>query len=499
MALGAAVATLLRLACAPRAAAFARALARPADAQSTVLGRITRLSAGTEYGRMLGLRANCAADDYRARVPIADYDRLRPWIEQQRAKGGPVLTPGRTRCYEPTSGSGGPAKSIPYNDALLASFRALFSIWTHDLLANALRLRSAKTFISASSPVRGREGFADDSQYLGNLMRLVLGRFLVLPPRMDDPGAFRDALALALVAEPDLEIISVWNPSYLLILLEHFEEHRGRLCGGLPPSRRAVLLREPLCWRDVWPSLQLLSCWREGAAEAPARRLVQLFPHARLQGKGLLATEAPVTVPLVAAQGCVPLVDEVFMELEDEQGRSRLLHEAQAGERYALIISHGGGLLRYRLGDRVHVAGWYLDTPILAFAGRADSVADLVGEKLDEALVGRVLRILAPAGAFCTLVPVLPEEGRPYYRLLTDQAQPDLAAALDHALMESFRYREARMLGQLEAVRVTCRSDMRRTLHDALVASGMKAGDIKDRALLTSLELSRRIAPRCTA
>ena len=74
-----------------------------------------------------------------------------------------------------------------------------------------------------------------------------------------------------------------------------------------------------------------------------------------MQGKGLLATEAPITVPLVRADGCVPLVDSVFLEFEDAAGRFRLLDEVAPDAEYAVIVTQPGGLLRYRLGDRVRV------------------------------------------------------------------------------------------------------------------------------------------------
>lgn len=469
----------LRLYCAPRAARFSEALADVAGAQRRALRRILRECAPTEYGRSLGLAQAMDADDYRARVPVSDYERLSPWIERQRAQGGDVIARG-VRTWEPTSGSSGAAKHIPYNAALLGAFRSLFAVWAHDLLASVLRPRSGRTFMSVSSPVAGAEGFADDREYLGPLARALVGRFLVMPPRLAagaSAEAWRDALASALLAHPDLEVVSVWNPSYFLILLEHLEQRQGR--------------RD---WQALWPRLQLISCWRDAAAAAPAARLAALFPRARLQGKGLLATEAPVSVPLEAAGGCLPLVDEVFLEMEDEAGKPRLLHELETGKEYEVLVSQAGGLLRYRLGDRVRATGFYRGAPCLAFVGRAGGVVDLVGEKLNEAFVAQVLGELAQAGAFCTLVPVQPEHGaRPYYRLLTDDPRPGLEQELDAALMRAFRYREARSLGQLDALRATRRPDMRRAVHDALVAGGMKAGDVKDRALLASPELARRV------
>ena len=497
--LGALAAPLLRCYCAPRAAVFARALDDVAAAQRRALARIVHACAATDYGRSLGLASGDGVDEFRARVPLVDYPVVEPWILRQRDECRAVITPGRTRCYEPTSGSSGPAKHVPYNDALLGSFRSLFAIWAHDLLVHTLHLRSGRTFISISSPLRGQEGFNDEREYLGSAMRMFVDRFLVTAPttkQLRDPERFRDALACTLAACSDLEIISVWNPSYLLILLEHFELSRERLLPALPRGRRAVLERDPLRWHEVWPSLQLLSCWSEGAAAAPAARLASMFTGATLQGKGLLATEAPVTVPLAAAGGCVPLVDEVFLELEDKGGDVCLLHEAEEAAEYALVITQAAGLLRYRLGDRVKISGRHRGVPLLRFRGRADAVSDLVGEKLNETFVAQALREVAAAQAFCTLLPVLPESGRPHYWLLTDDPRPVLGQAMEEALMRAFRYREARFLDQLGALQILVRSDMRRAVHDALAASGLRAGDIKDRALLPSLELASSVRAR---
>ncbi len=146
-----------------------------------------------------------------------------------------------------------------------------------------------------------------------------------------------------------------------------------------------------------------------------------------LQGKGLLATEAPITVPLVQASGCVPLVDEVFLELEDNSGRFHLLTEVEKSKEYSVIVTQPGGLLRYRLGDRVRVSGRYRGTPLLEFVGRADVECDLVGEKIGEAFVAKALSAIAHPDAFCTLLPLLPEAGRPCYCLLTDDPNPGLA------------------------------------------------------------------------
>ena len=491
--IGAAAASALRAFSAPSARRFAHALEDVSSAQRATLARVVRACAATGYGRSLGLVADDSLEGFRAKAPVIDYAAVAPWIAAQRAGEGAALAPGRTRCYEPTSGSTGAIKLVPYNDAMLRAFRELFAVWAHDLLTNALTPRSGRTFMSVSAPIPRNDGFADDREYLGRFVRRLIGRFIVSPPRAEDPGAFRDALACALVAAGDLEIVSVWNPGYMLNLLDHIETQRERLMPRIAPARRLVLSRDPIAWHDVWPSLQLLSCWTAAAAAAPARTLARRFPHAMLQGKGLLATEAPITVPLVRAAGCVPLVDSVFLEFEDDAGNVHLLDEVEPGAEYVVIVTQPGGLLRYRLGDRVRMSGRYRDAPLLQFVGRADAVSDLVGEKLGDAFVSPALEKIVRHDTFRTLLPLLPETGRPRYCLLTDDPNPDLARVLEDALTQAFRYREARQLAQLDAVEVIAQPGMRAIVHDAFAAAGMKAGDIKEQGLVTSLDLARRV------
>jgi hypothetical protein len=165
--------------------------------------------------------------------------------------------------------------------------------------------------------------------------------------------------------------------------------------------------------------------------------------------------ERTIFYPPVA--GNLPLIDEVFLELEDDDGRLRLLEDAEDGADYALFVTQAGGLLRYRLGDRVRVCGRHRGTALLEFAGRADAVSDLVGEKLGEAFVARLVAGSVRADAFCTGLPLLPECGRPRYCLLTDDPNPELARLLEEQLGQAFRYREARLLAQLDALDVVAR------------------------------------------
>lgn len=488
-------APLLRVASAPRAQRFRRALDDAQGAQAATLQRIVCAAAATARGCALGLDGSEDFDRFCEKVPLCSYSDIAADIERQRREpSSAVVTPGRVQVYEPTSGSGGSAKTIPYNAALLASFRSLFAIWAHDLLTRVLRPRSGRVFVSVSPALGAAGGFADDRDYLGPLQRLLLQRFVVAPPRgCADLATFRRELAVALISRPDLEFVSVWNPSYLLVLMDEIERRDPVLLRRLPPRPRRVLENEASPWCLLWPQLQLVSCWTAAAAALPAQTLARRLPQAQIQGKGLLATEAPVTLPLIDAGGCVPLLDEVVLEFEVSDGRCRRLHELDQGADYALIVTQASGLLRYRLGDRVRVSGRYRDTPLLEFMGRTDAVADLVGEKLDEALAVAALSEVAADTGYALLLPLQPTQDLPRYLCLAERSDASLAARVEAVLQRGVRYAEARALGQLAPLETVAVPQLRERVQAFWLQAGLRWGDIKDRALVHDLAQARQL------
>lgn len=487
-------APLLRAASAARAWRFRRALDDAQRAQATTLRRIVRAAAATARGRRLGLDGSEDYTSFRIKVPLCSYSDLADDMARQRRDAVNLVTPGRVQVYEPTSGSGGAAKAIPYNAALLGSFRSLFAIWAHDLLVHLLQPRSGRVFVSVSPAFGADGGIADDRDYLGSLQRLLLQRFVVAPPRgCPDLASFRRELAVALLRKPDLEVISVWNPGYLLVLMDAIEQREPALLRRLPAGARRVLEHEANPWPLLWPQLQLVSCWTAAAAALPAKELARRLPQAHIQGKGLLATEAPITVPLFDAGGCVPLVDEVVLEFDAGDGHCRPLHEVEQGGEYALIVTQAGGLLRYRLGDRVRVSGRYGDAPLLEFVGRSDAVSDLVGEKLDEALVVTALAEAAADAGYAVLLPLQPDRGLPRYLCLAERVDASLATRLDAALHRGLRYAEARALGQLAPLQAAAVHGLRERVLAFWLDAGLRWGDIKDRALVSDHAHARRL------
>lgn len=480
---------------APAAGRFLDALQNPQAAQQSVQEEVLSRLAQSEYGKSLNVQS---AADWE-RIPIVEYQDIEEWILRQKESKNLILTPEPILFYEKTSGSCGAAKWIPYTKSLRASFNYMFCVWAHDLILHGPQFSTGKIYfcispqLGATTTPGVQIGLEDDSEYLDSWLRWFLRPFLVSPPgmnRLQDGSVFKEKLSLALLQEQQLEIISIWSPSLLKTLLTYIQTDQKRLeqLARLSAERSQLLLEPEIPWTLLWSELKLISCWDSANAADQAQLLRSLFPGVMVQGKGLLATEAPMTIPLIAASGCVPVLDEVFWEFEDRQGKIRRLHEIETDMVYAIILSQKGGLYRYRIGDHVRVSHFYKNTPCLEFLGRTEATSDLVGEKLHADFVREVIESLGLEGTFFkSLVPAkIPQE---HYILLLDSAnQPSrtIARRLDQALSRSPHYHQARLLGQLKEARVLVSKQIPEIITLSKIRLGGKWGDIKHQILVTT-------------
>lgn len=506
--------TAWMLKCGREAWAFRRATRRVADTQKAILRAILRQNRDTEFGRAHAFECIRDPRAYQQYVPLSRYDDYAAAIERIAAGRQRVLTAERVRLLEPTSGTTGGEKLIPYTDSLRREFQRAVAVWMFDLFRNRPAVRRGRAYWSISpalGPPRRTAGglpvgFDDDAAYLGTLERFALNRLLVVPSsvsRLADMESWRYRTLLHLLAAEDLVLVSVWNPTFLPALLAPLEKWAERLCRDLRPRRRAAfvekVLASPLSPAEklhrLWPRLALLSCWADAAAANAISELRALFPSVEIQPKGLLATEGCVAVPLIGQPAPALTIRCHFFEFQEtdaaeDRARCRLAHELEMGGRYRVILTTGGGLYRYQLRDEVHVAGFLHQCPLLRFVGKADRVSDLIGEKLAEphvrSVLDRVFATLGIAPRFALLAPAA--EKPPRYRLYVqaENLPSSLQDELEDCLRENPYYRQAVLLGQLAPVEIVwLREDepARRIYERRCLRRGQKAGAIKPAAL----------------
>jgi hypothetical protein len=498
---------LLKMSCQPRFKRFYQALQSPKQSQEILFRRLVHSLSESAYGQYLGIQAQTTYIEFKEKVPLVQYEQLLPWIEQLKQGKGSVFTTETTLFFEKTSGSTSSAKYIPYTKTLKNSFHSLFKIWTFDLLSSLLTPKTGRLFISISPLVCSEKktegglaiGVEDDRSYLSLLFQRLLHPFVVMPPKWHENQNFdevRHLLALLLLQEELLEVISIWSPSYLLVILEYITLNRHQLKACLPSHRRELLSSDKMDWSMVWPNLKLISCWTSSTSSLQARRLQRIFPKVIIQGKGLLATEAPLTVPLAGAPASVPLLDEVFFEFKNEKGEVLRLHELEDNHLYEMIITQKGGLYRYCLGDFVQVKGRHYQTPCLEFVGRISTTSDMVGEKLHESVVTAILQEMN-LGLTTLLVPQIKAEGPSCYVLLTERLAKEEVELIESKLCAYFHYRQARLLGQLGPIEELRVPQLTCCLHNYFVSKGMVWGNIKDRLLITDLQLATELMLWC--
>jgi hypothetical protein len=508
---------------------FLDAASDPERAQASALRRALRRAEGTAFGAAHGLSRVRTLADFQSAVPIRGYDEVEPWIERVRAGEPRVLTREPPLVLEKSSGSTSASKYIPYTRSFLAELGAATGPWIASLLSAHPQLRSGSSYWSISPVARERErapgglpvGFEDDTEYFPPIVRRALRMLLPVPrgvARLPDIESCRHATLRYLLADEHLALISVWNPSFLVLLLEHARAHREKLArdiergtislspdvqrsSGLTPTRadpaRGRVVREALESLDLerlWPKLTLVSCWTDAAASLALPALARLLPpRVTIQGKGLLATEGVVSIPVPGVEAAVLAVGSHLLELapaDDPKAPAIPCARAEVGGRYRPILTTGSGLYRYDLGDIIEVVGRFRGTHRIRFVGRADGVSDLRGEKLSPARVGEVLaRALAAhriEPRFVMLAPIPGES--PSYALLIDADARGLelrgmAAEVEDALREGHGYEHARALGQLEELRLVRVRDGTSRYEQALVARGAKAGNVKPAAI----------------
>lgn len=442
---------------------FKQALDHPEETQLDLLKSLLASNRACEFGRRHDFSSIITYRDFAKSVPLSDYQSIQPGIDRLRAGESNLLTSHEVTRLVPTSGTTTARKLILFTTALQRDFNQAIAPWVVDLVRQRPRILGGPAYWSISPSFQQSSenskipiGFDDDVSYLGGAKAWLVRKSVVTPDiRAKDISGFQRETISALAACRDLRLISVWHPSFLTLLLD-------MLPAGTNP-------------RELWPDLQVISCWGDAAAEAPMSELGERFPGVLIQRKGLLATEAFVTIPF---EGAHPIaLRSHFFEFIDSSGRIHLAHELRPDEKYEVVVSTSGGLWRYRLRDMVQVTGSWGGTPSLRFLGRTNT-SDLCGEKLSEEFVASCVFRVFGRPRFALLAPN--SDGNRYNFFLEGAATPESLDQFENALRENPQYAHCRNLGQLQPISfIPIAGNACETFLHFHAANSQRLGDVK--------------------
>ena len=430
------------------------------------LARIISKNSHTTYGMRYGFSDVKNIADFQRKVPITTYEDYIPYIEKIKSGGQNILTKEPVLLLESSSGSTAAKKLIPYTKGLKHEFSSAIGKWLWDLNKNFPQLKYGQLYFSITPQAAesdGIVGFNSDDEYIGGVLgRLVANKFCV-PDSVKtilDMEDFWTATIHYIKCAKNLRFVSIWNPTFLLIMLE-----KARM--------------KP---KELFPHLAVISCWADGNSKPYAKKLQKAFPDVYIQPKGLLATEGIMTIPIegVGKQ----LTNAHFFEFIDKKGDVRLKDELDIGGEYEIILTTSGGLYRYNIGDIVRYNG----NDCFDFIGKSGNVSDYFGEKLNEVHVRKVIegngfRLLVPTGNKYTLY-CETDSGNGIGNDSSNGIGIGIDSGvdidiIDKKLRENFHYDYCRRLGQLEKAELVKVKNGEQQYIDNCLSFGMRLGDIK--------------------
>lgn len=535
----------------PESKRFHHATVQPEATQARLLKDYLRANQHTRYGRRFNFASINSVEDYQRLVPLTTYDDYVGDIERIANGESNILTAGPVQMFELSSGTTSASKFIPYTASLKAEFQRGLAPWIVNLFTHHPQLKNGPAYWSITPLAEGRRvtpggipvGFEEDSAYLGPLGAFVESALAVpnAVKHIQDVAVFRYLTLLFLLRESGLRLISVWNPTFLALLLAPLPDRWDQLLADIakgtitppgpldpalsrllqkklrsdPRRARELASKDPGDLSRLWPHLNLISCWADGPSSPYAQQLAERFPAVPLQGKGLLATEAFVSFPLIrmasvrsddfsrlsrnateaatTKSSSVLAITSHFFEFlpapagsPDPAAQPRLAHQLEKSQTYTVVTTTGGGFYRYQLHDVVEVVDFANQTPCIRFVGKTDRISDRFGEKLHEQFVASALarifseRCLSPRFAM-----LAPDDGDRCFRytlyleLPPGQRADNLHHNLDQALSQNFHYAYCRKLGQLAEPHIALVVGGADAYLRACQQRGQKLGNIK--------------------
>ena len=352
----------------------------PRMAQLEVFHSLVRSARYSEWGRKYDYATIADPDVFRERVPLQEYDDVKPFVERLRKGEQNLLWPTDMRWFAKSSGTTNDrSKFIPVSREALEDCHYKGG---KDLIAfHYQQFPESKLYQGMSLVVGGSsniEQFRSDA-YSGDLSAIII-RNLPLWVEVRRTPVIETAL------------IENWEVKIEQMARETMREDVRCIAGV--PSWTLVLLRRILELTgkkhilEVWPNLELFM--HGGVSFRPYRAQFEaLIPSPTMNYlESYNASEGSFAIQdRHGADDMLLMLDYgIFYEFiaMDDIGklapRTLLLDEVEVGEQYAIVISTNAGLWRYMPGDTVRFTS--VKPHRVQVSGRTKSFINAFGEEL---------------------------------------------------------------------------------------------------------------------
>ncbi len=352
----------------------------PLDVQDEWLHTLISSAENTEWGKLYDYKSILNVQQFKERVPIQNYDTLKPYIERMLQGEQNILWPSEIKWFAKSSGTTSDrSKFIPVSEEALEECHFKGG---KDMLSIYCNNRPSSQMFTGKGLVLGGSHqinqLCEDIHY-GDLSAVLIknlpiwAEYYRTPDMsialMDNYEEKIDRMAEATIKENVTSISGV--PTWTIVLAKKVMEITGT---------KNLL--------EVWPNL-----------EAYFHGAVNFTPY-RDQFKELIPSSDMYYLETYnASEGFFGIQDQSYSDelllmldygiyyeflplenIEDENPKTLSLDQVELNKNYAVIISTNAGLWRYMIGDTVHFTSLY---PFrIKITGRTKHFINAFGEEV---------------------------------------------------------------------------------------------------------------------
>lgn len=352
----------------------------PHEVQEEWFQSLIDTAGATEWGKKYDYNSILTPDDYRERVPIQDYNSLKPYIDRMITGEQNILWPSDIKWFAKSSGTTADrSKFIPVSEEALEDChyqggKDMLTVYCHNRPDTKI-LTGKSVVLGGSSQINT---FHSDSYY-GDLSSIILRN---LP------------FWAELNRTPNLEI--TLNPNFeekIETVAQITSKENVTNLAGVPTwnvvlAKRILEITGKSNLLEVWPNLEFYSHggvsfkpYREQFRKLiPSERMYYLENYNASEGYFALQDQSDSEDLLLMLDYGIYYEFLPLENLHDDYPRTLGLHEVELNKNYALIISTNAGLWRYLIGDTIKFVN--LNPYRIQITGRTKQYINTFGEEL---------------------------------------------------------------------------------------------------------------------
>jgi hypothetical protein len=355
----------------------------PVEVQTDWFKKLIDTAKDTEWGKSYKYSEINSIDAFKNKVPIQDYDSLKPFIDKAKNGEQNILWPGETKWFAKSSGTtNDKSKFIPVTQEALETCHYKGG---KDLISFYINYNPDSKMFTGRGLVLGGSSEINKSNpasYSGDLSSIIIDNLPVWAELHRTPSK-------------KIALMSEWEEKLTQMALLTADQNVTTLAGV--PSWTLVLLNKVLEIKkaetisEVWPNLETYT--HGGVSFVPYKKQFdQIFNLPNLNYmETYSASEGFFGLQDLYGEsydgGLLLMLDYgVFYEflplneLDSDNPKTLTLDKVEMGVHYALIISTNAGLWRYQIGDTIMFT--HLNPFRIKVTGRTKQHINVFGEEL---------------------------------------------------------------------------------------------------------------------